>query len=103
MADCLQLCCGEKKKATIMNKLTNKQTSIKELRNMDYRSNFTDVQGQGRIEKTEIIEMAIKHITTLQAQVEDHQSQLYSNKNPGEWAARICTEPAIGGHIVAQA
>ncbi|KAL8621781.1 hypothetical protein ACOMHN_016268 [Nucella lapillus] len=30
-------------------------------------------QGQGRIEKTEIIEMAIKHIKTLQAQVDSNQ------------------------------
>lgn len=31
---------------------------------------FPVIKGQGRIEKTEIIEMAIRHIKTLQAQVD---------------------------------
>ncbi|XP_025108164.1 uncharacterized protein LOC112572617 isoform X3 [Pomacea canaliculata] len=39
-------------------------------------------QGQGRIEKTEIIEMAIKHIKILQSQV-DSKADCKSSKRPG--------------------
>ncbi|XP_076448430.1 uncharacterized protein LOC143285102 [Babylonia areolata] len=54
-------------------------------------------QGQGRIEKTEIIEMAIKHIKTLQAQVESSQNV---NFNMASMKRDTGTSIDNGGHLL---